>query len=131
MPNENVEMVRWIYDAFNRGDIEAAFEHVSPDFEGIPDERDLAGPVRGRENVRRVVEEWNDFFAESRVRPERFFEAGDQVIAFVRNTGRGRGSGVELDVRVAQVWTFRAGTPVRVQTYADREKALEAVGLAG
>ena len=129
MSQENVETVRRIYEAFNRGDMEGAFELVSPDFEGIPDERDLAGTVRGRENVRRAIEEWIDSFVESRLDPERFFETGDQVIAFIRNTGRGRASGVELDVRVAQVWTFQAGTPVRAQTYADRERALEAAGL--
>ena len=43
--------------------------------------------------------------------------------------GRGRGSGVEMDNRIAWVWTYRDDKVVRVVGYEEPAEALEAVGL--
>jgi hypothetical protein len=42
---------------------------------------------------------------------------------------RGTASDVEIDTRVAQLWTIRQGKPVRVDSYADVAAALDAAGL--
>jgi ketosteroid isomerase-like protein len=130
MSQENVEIVRRIYEAFNEGDFARAVEPASPDFEFVPDEREIIGVFQGREKVQRYLEDQADVFDENQVQPEEFFDKDDQVIVFIRVRGRGRGSGVELDVRIAHVWTFRAGKPVRCEVFAERDKVLEAAGLS-
>ncbi len=46
-----------------------------------------------------------------------------------RYTGRGKGSGVDVDVQGAHVWKMRDGKVVRLEIFSNREKALEAAGL--
>jgi ketosteroid isomerase-like protein len=128
MSKESVEIIRGLYEAFNRRDLARSLESVDPDFEWIPDVRSFETPFRGRENVQRFFEDQIELL-DLRVQPEEFFEKGSQVIAFIRARGRGQGSGAELDIRIAHVWTFRDGKPVRAEAYAERDKALEVAGL--
>lgn len=51
-------------------------------------------------------------------------------LALLRHVGRGKGSGAELELRDAHVWTVRDGLAVRWRTYLDRAEALRDVGLA-
>ena len=39
--------------------------------------------------------------------------------------------GPEVEMRLAQVWTFRDGLIARMEMYADRDEALRAAGLPG
>jgi uncharacterized protein len=130
MSQENVEIVRRIYTAFDQREWEQIVDLVEPDFVWVPDKRNLAHePIRGRENVQRFFEDQIDVL-DVEVQPNEFFETGDQVVAFVRLRGRGHASGAGYDIQVAHVWTFRAGRPVRGEGYPEREHALEAVGLS-
>lgn len=61
--------------------------------------------------------------------PERFFDAGDRVLVFVRASATGKGSGAQVELRVAHEFAIRDGRVVRFKVYPDREQALEAVGL--
>ena len=130
MSEENVETVRRIYDAFAEGDFARALEEGEPDFEWIPPEQDIQGPVQGKESLRRFLEDQNEAFEDFRVEAEELKVRGDQVLAFIRVSGRGRGSGVEFDIRAANLWTFRGGRLIRGQVFPEREKALEAAGLS-
>ena len=44
-------------------------------------------------------------------------------------TGKGRGSGLVLDMRIGQVWTFRDGKIVRYEAFPSWERALNAAGM--
>jgi ketosteroid isomerase-like protein len=46
-------------------------------------------------------------------------------------TGRGQESGLVLDMRIGQMWTFRDGKVIRYQTFPTWQQALEAAGLRG
>ncbi len=129
MSQENVETVRRIYDAFGEGDIARAVEEGEPDFEWIPPEQDIQGPVRGLEGLRRFLEDQKEAFEDLRVEAEELKDHGDKVLALIRVRGRGRASGVEIDIRAANLWTFRGGRLIRGQVFPEREKALEAAGL--
>ena len=79
---------------------------------------------RGREGFERfwravgeVLEDWQ--FALEELLPV----PGDRIVAVVRATGRGRGSGVPLDFREAHVWTMHG------EAYLEVDDALRAVGL--
>ena len=129
MSEENVETVRRIYDAFAEGDFARALEEGEPDFEWIPPEQDIQGPVQGKESLRRFLEDQDEAFEDFRVEAEELKVRGDQVLAFIQVSGRGRGSGVEFDIRAATLWTFRGGRLIRGQVFPDRRDALEAAGL--
>ena len=60
---------------------------------------------------------------------EEWIDAGDDVIALLRVTVRGRKSGVPVEQPEAHVWTVRNGKLWRLRIYETREEALKAVGL--
>jgi uncharacterized protein len=59
-----------------------------------------------------------------RVEPERVVERGDELVAVVRQTATGRGSGVQVETRLAHVWTVANGRAVRWEAVPDVEAAL-------
>jgi ketosteroid isomerase-like protein len=85
---------------------------------------------RGREGAAQLLAMLLDAWAEFRFEPERFIGAGDQVVAFVRWVGKGRASGVPIELPVAHVWTIRDGRLKSCRAFRDRSDALEAVGLS-
>jgi ketosteroid isomerase-like protein len=134
MSQENVEIVRRIYGALDRGDDEAFWKLVAPDFV-VEFSRRLLDPVvlRGRGQVQawydREMETWEG--GHTRWRPKELIDAGDKVLAFIWTGGRGKASGVDVEAYVWNVWTFRTGKPVEWTYFGeDRAAALEAVGLS-
>ena len=70
---------------------------------------------------------WESFHGEL----EELIDAGDKVVSAVMMRGKGKGSGVDVEMRVFQVWTVRDSQVVRlVGGYRDRSEALEAAGLS-
>jgi ketosteroid isomerase-like protein len=131
MPEENVEVVRRGFEAWNRQDLEAVRECFSPDLEIDASDRVLNPDVyQGVEGFMRMRREIGDAWEEFRVEAEEFFAAGKDVVAFIRAVGRGRGSGVEVDFRSAWLMTLRDGRVMRARLYRDRTEALEAAGLS-
>jgi uncharacterized protein len=59
-----------------------------------------------------------------RIEPEEIVEDDDRLIAVVRQSGTGRASGIEVEARIAHVWTVKDGLAVRWQSYSNREDAL-------
>jgi ketosteroid isomerase-like protein len=132
MSQENVEIARRAYEAWNEGDDAASFAAIHPEIELVLPEGGMnAGTHRGLRAVRNFVDSYVESFANFRMDPEEFFETGDQVVVFVRVSGRGRESGIELEVRPAHLLTLREGKIWRLEAFPDREKkaVLEAVGL--
>ena len=121
MSQENVEVLRRGYEALDRGDADAWLEAFHPDVE--------AQVLRGREGVGRIFALLRDTWADWRIEPERFLDAGDRVVVFVRMRAKGAGSGAEIEFERAQVWSFREGRATSMRVYKDRAEALEAVGL--
>ena len=56
-------------------------------------------------------------------------DAGDQVVAIVRQSGRSKTTGLPVDMRFAQLWTLSDGKQTRMRMYADPEEALRTAGL--
>jgi ketosteroid isomerase-like protein len=130
MSQADIETLRSLYETISRGDWDAGFHTVSPDFEyKLPDRDPLAGTYRGRENARRVLEDQLGAFEEAVAEPEEFFERGDRIVVFLLVRSRPRGSSATIAIRVAHLWTMRDGEPARCELFAVREEALEAVGL--
>jgi ketosteroid isomerase-like protein len=51
------------------------------------------------------------------------------VIAVVRTSGRGKGSGMAIDQTLTHLWTLRDGKAIRFDGYSTKQEALEAAGL--
>jgi ketosteroid isomerase-like protein len=60
---------------------------------------------------------------------EEVFDAGDRLIAVVRQRGKAKRGGPDVEMRFAMVWTFRDALAVRMEMFASRNEALEAAGL--
>ena len=131
MSQENVAAAKRIYEARNRGDVDAVLAECDPDVVWNPHLATLGGqPIRGHDEVRAYMaslrEDWEGF----RHEPEQFFDAGDKVVAFLHTYARGRGSGVDVEVPVAHVLSFENGRCLGYVSYHDRAKALEAAGIS-
>ncbi len=131
-------MIRRGYELFNAGGPEAVisagiwsaeivFDFSMSEIAGL-------GIYRGDDQIRAFFEEdWFGAFPfeEWEVEVDELIDHGDQVIAMSRQRGRGASSGVvAAELELAQICTLRGGEVVRVETYLDRQKALEAAGLS-
>ncbi len=127
MSQENVEIVRRCFDAWNRRDHVDVLEFLAPD---VVWKVAQEGPAYGPDAVRRVWERWEADWETLEETPEEFIDAGDHVAVTVHYKGRGRGSGIEISDRYFHVYTFRDGKIVRKLETGERSEALEAVGLS-
>jgi ketosteroid isomerase-like protein len=130
MSEQNVEIVRAIYDASNRGDWDAAFRHQHPDVELTTPPGVNAGTYRGREECQGFWEDLGAAFEMAVAEPEEFFEIGDQVVVVVRGRMRPKGSSAAIENRTGFLWTIRDGKVASVRLFAKPEEALRAAGLS-
>ncbi|MEK6252930.1 MAG: nuclear transport factor 2 family protein [Actinomycetota bacterium] len=132
MAQENVEVVRRQFDAFEQGGLNAVAEFWHPEIEwrAVEGAADDVGIIRGRDGVRRYYEGWIEVFDQLHAEVEDvIFEAEEQVGVVVHNSGRGRSSGVQTEGRYYVVCKIRDGLIVSGREYETREEALEAAGL--
>ena len=132
MSQENVEVVRHALGLWNSG---AADWSRRPEFFDPEIRMDLRGRkinpavYDGYEGLDRftsdVAEVWDRFSVES----VELIDAAPHVVSVMQVTGRGQGSGIEVEGQLAWVWTLRDGRILRVEGDFDRESALEAAGL--
>jgi ketosteroid isomerase-like protein len=87
-------------------------------------------PYRGRKEILEAVEDWLDAGENWRVALEEVRDAGDgRVLAFLKPTFRGRGSGISVEAPLYTLTTVSGGRITRVTDYTERSEALEAAGL--
>ena len=132
MSQEHIAGLRAGLDAFNRtGELDVRF--LAPDFELHQSSSiiDTAGVFQGRDALHGSLSELNESFEDLTFEAEEFIETpGGELLVFIRAHGRGRGSGAEIDNRIAWLWTFEGDKAVRLVIYEERAEALAAVGLA-
>ena len=132
MAEDNVEIVRRAYEAFNRGDFDSALEFLAPEVEWqMPPNLPDVGVWVGRDQVIARMEEFFEVFDELQVQVEELIAAGDRVVALVRYKGRGSATGLEIEGAGldSQVWTLRDGKVIRLELHGGTTGALEAAGL--
>jgi ketosteroid isomerase-like protein len=128
---ENVDKARDFIDAYNRRDFDAAVKDFDPEIEWVLPARQESDSGRGPGAALRFFEEIDEAMDELRLEPQEFIDAGDCVATRLRHHGRGRGSGVEINEELYhQVATFRDGSIVRMEYFADWNEALAAAGLS-
>jgi ketosteroid isomerase-like protein len=137
MSHENVAVVRRVIEAWNLNEQErdVALERVVPFLDpGVIFDatRRIINPktYAGIEGIRAMLAERDEVWGEFRMEPDEFVDGGDRVVVIGRWVGKGRGSGVEVNQPIADVFTLDGGRVVRCEIgYSDRRQALEAAGL--
>jgi len=87
MSQENVELVRRGFDAFARRDIDAILAGLDPDIDVRPaPELPGADSYHGHAGFVAFMERFLESWEEYRLTPERFIDAGDQVVFFTRQS---------------------------------------------
>jgi ketosteroid isomerase-like protein len=133
MAQDNVELVRAIYADWERGDF-TSIEWGHPEIEMVVADGPSPGRSVGMTAIkgawRDVLSVWKDF----RVEVERYRQLDDgRVLVLIRNTGRGKASGVELaevGTRGANVWTIVGDKATRLVAYWDRDRAYADLGIS-
>jgi ketosteroid isomerase-like protein len=123
MSHKNVEIVKSLYAAFSRGDVEGVLGVMSPDIvwneaDDFPyaDDNPYHGPMAVAEGVfGRTASEWDEFGVEV----AEILDAGETVIALGRYVGTFKATGKPQNTQVAHVWRLSDGKITQFQQYAN------------
>jgi ketosteroid isomerase-like protein len=126
---EMIGSLRHSYEAFNRGDFDAAIEMAHPDIEFVPPGGQA--PLRGADAVRAWMEP--DAFESQQLQAREFRVQGNNVLVRQHARARGAGSGIEMELETWVLWTFdEDGLATRVESFLPHQdaEAFEAAGLS-
>ncbi len=132
MSEENVKVVKGMYEAFGRGDIPAVIAALDQNIEWLEAENFIyddgnpyVGPNAVLEGVfMRIGTDWEDFT----VSPEGILDAGETVVGHGYYSGTYKKNGSRVRAQFAHLFTFRGGTVVKFQQYTDTAQFLRVVG---
>jgi len=132
MSDDNLAIVRAIYDAFAAGDIPGVLARMAPDIvwneaENFPyaDGNPYVGPDAILGGVfARLGGEWDGFAAV----PDEYLDAGDTIVVLGRYRGAHKATGRPLDAQFAHVWRVRDGKAAAFQQYTDTLQAARVTG---
>jgi len=128
MSQENVEIIKRGWEHF------AATGELLAPAELVWDVSRLGWPEQqiylGREGAKQFLAEWADAWDDWEMEVEEYIDAGERVVVIVNQRGRSKGTGIPVEMRFAQVWTFQDGLGIKMLMYADPDEALEDVGLS-
>jgi len=129
MAQENVELVRRGFAAFQEGDLSRMLNLMADDLVTYRADPDGA-TYHGKEGFLRATADWTEDFSEWSVIPEEFIDAGDRVLVRVRQLARGEASGIPVEGEFWFVFEMRGRRLAKVSFYVRRGEALEAAGLS-
>jgi ketosteroid isomerase-like protein len=121
------------WGAGTRGDLDLMLVRYAPDYHFEPSRElvpaGLRTAYRGHAGVREWFSEWREAYERIELRPHEIVDAGDVVVVLGHVHLRARGSGIELDFRVGNVYWTERGLVVRERQFADWDEALRAAGF--
>jgi ketosteroid isomerase-like protein len=129
MSRELLEKVQLGHKAFNRGDLAEARSNLTEDVEWSTTGTwpGLEGTYRGPDALDQWMEtlrsEWETFTVSL---DEVISDAGDVVVVVERLSGRGRESGIEVEMSLFSVYWSREGKIAKRRSFRTPEEALDA-----
>jgi len=131
MSQENMEVVRKAFDAFARDDMDGLLELVDETVvvtqpHEVPG---ISGQQHGHSGVLEAFSIWPELWDDYRIEILRVADAGDQVVVTSNTRGRGKQSGVEVEMEFSFGFTLRNGKIVEFKIFLREDQALEAAGL--
>ena len=130
MSEGNVEIVRRMYEAFDRQDAATALAAFDPDVVMDASHRVDGRVGRGVKEMTTILAEWLGAWEDFSDDIEEVRDFGDRVLVISTQRGRGKGSSIEWENRFGMVYELRNGRIVRWTVYDDLSKALEAARLS-
>src|ERR687897_810790 len=128
MSRESLDVVRAMYDAFNRGDTDAILELADPAV-SVEDHGVIDGATyEGRDGVVRFLAFQANAFNAQSAELEELLETGDEIVAVIRLRGEGPVSRIPLEGHFSHVWQIAGGMVCPLRVYASKQEALEAGG---
>jgi ketosteroid isomerase-like protein len=129
MSQENVEIVRRLYEAFYAHDV-ASLDYLDPDVVVDASHRVDGRVGRGRDELVTILGEWMTTWDDWQEELEEIRAAGDRVLVVSTQRGRGKGSGVELEGRFWMLYELKRGLITRWTIYDNPDEALKDAGLS-
>ncbi|MEK6284971.1 MAG: nuclear transport factor 2 family protein [Acidobacteriota bacterium] len=132
MSEQNVSIVRGLYEGFGSGDINTVIAALDPNIEWLEAENFIyadGNPYIGQSAVlegvfMRIGAEWDDFT----VSPNEILDAGKTVIGHGYYSGTYKKNQKPVRAQFAHLFTVRDGKVVRFQQYTDTAQFLRVVG---
>jgi ketosteroid isomerase-like protein len=122
-------LVRKMLDTLNDEGVEAALEWVAEDFHGVVPPELSAEPdtYDGHDGLRHYFDTFREIVDDLRFDAEELVELGPDVVA-ARGliTGRGRESGIPVEMRVPGLYRLRDGKVIEIEAFADWDEAVAA-----
>jgi ketosteroid isomerase-like protein len=128
MSQDNVELIRAGFAAFERGDVSQMLDLMADElvvYRADPD----GATFHGKEGYFEATAEWTEGFSDWSVIPEEFIDAGDFVVAHVRQTARLEASAISVEGGFWFVFEVDGAKVTKLSFYVRRSEALEAAGL--
>jgi ketosteroid isomerase-like protein len=129
MSQEDVQVVRGTFEAFQRRDLDAFLTAMDPEVEFRSLVLEVEGVYHGHEGIRAWWESVLAVFPDWCPQVEDARELGDRVLVRVRAEGSGTGSGIVQERDIWQVADVRDGRVRSSAFFRTELEALEAVGL--
>ena len=136
MSQENVELVRSMYAAWESGDYSSA-EWAHPEIEYVEADGPAPGSSTGLAGMAETFRDWLSTWEEWRVEAEEYRDLDDErVLVLFHFSARGKTSGLDVgqtgaNKTGANLLHLRGGRVTRIVLYWDRERALADLGLSG
>jgi ketosteroid isomerase-like protein len=124
MSQENVEIVRAAFEAWNRNDFDAWIKYFDPEVKWSA----LLEEFRGHAGIQQAWQSFKVF--ELTARYDDIRDLGDLVLALGELTGTGQITGLNVGHEIAQLATVREGRILSLRDFGSHAEALEAVGLS-
>jgi ketosteroid isomerase-like protein len=130
MTESSAETVNRLFERFDRDGLEPALDLISEDFVvEVPGSMSAEPDVyKGHDGARRYFAGFDGLMEEVRFEPIEIVEQGDALIVWLRLSGRGAASGIEVEQHAAAVTWVEDGKVARMELYTDMDGAREALG---
>ncbi len=130
MEGSPLEKLHVLYEEWARGDYSRG-DIFDREMEGGTS--GMGDPIRFRsyEEFVAAMREWLSAWERPlTIEAEEYIESGDRILVLIHWSGRGKGSGAQIEGQGAHLWTFREGLVVRYEVYRDRDEARSALERA-
>ncbi len=133
MASANLDLVRSIFAAWERGDISSA-EWAHPDIEFVVADGPVPGSVTGLAGMAQAMRDFLNVWEEWSVEADDYRELdSERVLVLQHYSARGKASGLEVgqtSANGANLFHVRGGKVTRLVCFFDRQRALAELGLA-
>jgi len=118
MSESSVDIIRKIYELGAKGEMGGMMSLLDPEIivheaNGLP----YGGEYRGLAGMGQLMQKLNEVVEGFSAKAEQFFVSGDDVAALLRVKGRGRLTGLAIDMAVMEVWTVKNGRATSIRPF--------------